>query len=101
MTTLKDRTRQRTVVYDVSQFPGQSDFLHEVVRQKLRDALRRASVVKVYRGKKLIARIGKTGMKGWKLGREVYDHRGTYWLHSRWKRYKRLDALARCIADWR
>jgi len=101
MTTLRKRTSQQAVVYDVSDFHDSGSDLQEVVRQELKTALQTANVVKVYRGRKLIARIGKTGMKAWVLGREVYDHRGTYWLHSKWKTYKRLDALARCIADWR
>ena len=100
MKTLRKRSPQQAVVYDVSDFQDSGSNLHEAVRQELKTALQTANVVKVYRGRKLIARIGKTGMKAWASGREVYDHRGTYWRHSKWKTYKRLDALARCIADW-
>ena len=91
-----------TIEYDVSQFPPRQSILDILIFHELKAALSRADVVKVYRGRKLIARIGKTGMKAWQMGREGYtaDAR-TYWLRSKWKEYKRLDAVARCIAEWR
>ncbi len=92
-----------TISFDVEDFPKQQTILDILIFHRLKNAMKDADVVKVYRGKKLIARIGKSGMKAWVAGYESYhSHTGAgYWNRPRWREFKRLDAVARHVAVWR
>lgn len=92
-----------TISFDVEQFPKQQEILDILILHRLKKATKEADMVKVYRGKKLIARIGKSGMKAWVSGYEsLHSYTGmTYWNRPKWKEFKRLDAVARHVAGWR
>ncbi len=92
-----------TIRFDVQEFPHQQTVLDILIFHRLKNAMKEADVVKVYRGKKLIARIGKSGMKVWVAGYEsIHSQTGmTYWNRPRWQEFKRLDAVARHVAVWR